>query len=412
MEDSNKKNKSGLVKKASKDFIFSVLALVIYNGVLQLLVYSKIEKSIGRSGFDTVLYLISIISVMGAGFGTAASYSRMMAKKDREETNGDYNVFLLMIAVLSIPVTFGAIYLAEGISLKLFVPVLVLMIVTVFRYYSDVQYRMNIRFKEYFFFFLSVSVGYVLGLMLYPVTKNWVLVMFLGEIFGIIFTVATGKIFRAPFFNLSGAFKENMKSAWYIAMGNVLANLILNSDRILLKHFAESGQVTDFYTASLIGKIVAMLTTPLNGVVISYLTNYKIKMNKKIFATIGSAFLALTFLGALVCSGFSMIYVKLFFTPDVYDGASKFFFLANLGQLLYFISGSLMVVLLAFTEEKLQFIINLIYGIVFVTIVIPVTYKWGMVGFAYGLVAVNIVRFVTVIILGVVKLGKKKETEQ
>ena len=86
--------------------------------------------------------------------------------------------------------------------------------------------------------------------------------------------------------------------------------------------------------------------------------------------------------------------------------------MANLGQLLYFISGSLMVVLLAFTEEKLQFIINLIYGIVFVTIVIPVTYKWGMVGFAYGLVAVNIVRFVTVIILGVVKLGKKKETEQ
>ena len=150
MEDSNIKNKSGLVKKASKDFIFSVLALIIYNGVLQLLVYSNIEKSIGRSGFDTVLYLISIISVMGAGFGTAASYSRMMAKKDREETNGDYNVFLLMIAVLSIPVTFGAIYLAEGISLKLFVPVLVLMIVTVFRYYSDVQYRMNIRFKEYF----------------------------------------------------------------------------------------------------------------------------------------------------------------------------------------------------------------------------------------------------------------------
>ena len=46
------------------------------------------------------------------------------------------------------------------------------------------------------------------------------------------------------------------------------------------------------------------------------------------------------------------------------------------------------------------------------TIVIPVTYKWRMVGFAYGLVAVNIVRFVTVIILGVVKLGKKKETEQ
>ena len=100
MEDSNIKNKSGLVKKASKDFIFSVLALVIYNGVLQLLIYPEIELRIGEGAFGTVLYLISAVSIMGAGFGTAASYSRMMAKKNREEKNGDYNVFLLIIAAI------------------------------------------------------------------------------------------------------------------------------------------------------------------------------------------------------------------------------------------------------------------------------------------------------------------------
>ncbi|MBO4912085.1 MAG: hypothetical protein J5504_05100 [Butyrivibrio sp.] len=408
MEDSNIKNKSGLVKNASKDFIFSVLALVIYNGVLQLLIYPEIEHRVGEDAFGTVLYLISAVSIMGAGFGTAASYSRMMAKKNREEKNGDYNVFLLIIAAISVPVTLGSLYLAKVASIGLFIPVLVLMIVTVFRYYADVQYRMTIRFKEYFLFFASTSVGYVLGLALYPVTGSWVFVLLLGELFGIVFTVITGKIFRAPFFELSGCFKENMISAWYISFSNLLAALILHSDRILLRILVGEGkEVTIFYTASLVGKIVAMLTTPLNGIVISYLTNYKIEMNKKRFAAIGVACMGLTVIGAAACCVGSMIFVKWRY-PDIYAAASSYFFLANLGQLLYFISGSLMVVLLAFTEEKLQFIINLVYGIAFVIIVIPATYMFGIVGIAYGLVIVNTVRFITVILLGVIKLGKNR----
>ena len=92
--------------------------------------------------------------------------------------------------------------------------------------------------------------------------------------------------------------------------------------------------------------------------------------------------------------------------PDIYEEASGFFFLANLGQLMYFISGSLMVILLAFTEEKLQLVINVIYGIAFAVIVIPATYFGGIVGISYGLVAVNAVRFILVIMLGVRRLGK------
>ena len=95
MSDGITKNKSGLFKKASKDFIFSVLALIIYNGVLQLYIYPEITNLMGVEAFGTALSLIGAISIMGSGFGTAASYSRMMAKKSREETNGDYNVFLL-----------------------------------------------------------------------------------------------------------------------------------------------------------------------------------------------------------------------------------------------------------------------------------------------------------------------------
>lgn len=405
-----KSNNKKLVLNASKDFIFSVLALVIYNGVLQLLIYPRLETYVGADAFGTVLYLISAVSIMGAGFGTAGSYSRMVAKKDRTEANGDYNLFLLIITLISIPVTIGSLIAIHSLDLIQFIWVFVLMAITVARYYSDVEYRMNIKFLDYFLFFTSVSLGYILGLRLYRYTGNWVITILTGEVFGIIYTVVRGRIFRAPFTEISSSFKENMKSLFFISASNLLGALILHSDRILLRLAVGSREVTIYYTASLVGKIVAMLTTPLNGVIISYLTNYKIELNKKRFGIIAAAFLVLTVIGAICCTGVSYLFVQIMY-PDVFEETVPYFFVANLGQILYFISGSLMVIIMSFSAEKLQLLINAVYAVAFCVVVIPMTYTLGLPGIAYGLVIVNLVRFGFTMILGMKKLNKiQKET--
>ena len=387
-------NSKKLLFSASKDFIFSVLALVIYNGVLQLLIYPGLESRVGADAFGTVLYLISAVSIMGAGFGTAASYSRMVAKKDRTESNGDYNLFLLAVAVISVFVTFAALFMLGNLEISLYIQVLVLMVVTVVRYYADVEWRMTIRFKDHFLFFGTVSVGYVVGLLLYPITGSWAFTLFAG-----------GSIFRSPYTQLSESFKENLKSFVFISASNLLAALILHSDRILLRLVVGGREVTVFYAASLIGKIVAMLTTPLNGVIISYLTNYRIEFSKKKFALVSAGLLVLTVIGALMCTGVSYIFVKIMY-PDIFLEASKYFFLANLGQILYFISGSLMVMIMSFSKEKMQLVINLVYGINFCLIVIPMTFIMGINGIAYGLVIISFLRFLLTAVIGVNKLSK------
>ncbi|WP_029232797.1 lipopolysaccharide biosynthesis protein [Butyrivibrio sp. VCB2006] len=402
MADSTNQKKS-LALSASKDFIFSVLALVIYNGVLQLLIYPGLNARVGAEAFGTVLYLISVVSVMGAGFGTAASYSRMVAKKDRTQENGDYNLFLTIIAGISLVVTFVALFVLKELTIVAFVQMAVLMIVTVFRYYADVEYRMNIRFVRYFAFFTAVSVGYIVGLLLFPYTGSWALTILMGELFGIIYTIVRGSIFRAPFAKLSTSYRENLKSAWVISASNLISALILNSDRILLRLLVGAREVTVFYTASLIGKIVAMLTTPLNGVIISYFTNYKIKLDKKKFALISLLMLVLSVAGALVCSLVSMVFVQIMY-PDVIKEARKYFFLANLGQILYFISGSLMVIVMSFTKEKLQLIINIIYIAAFTAIVVPATVMFGLDGMAVGLVIVSLIRLLVTAGFGMSKL--------
>ena len=447
MADSEKKR---LAAGASRDLIFSILALVIYNGVLQLLIYPGLNARMGAEAFGTVLYFISVISIMGAGFGTAASYSRMVAKKNRSQANGDYNVFLLMVAGVSLVVTAVALVKLGGFGTEsvepealsgittgsmpaptTFLPVYILMVVTVVRYYADVEYRMTIRFVDYCVFFGVVSLGYVVGLGVIDIlgrkaagdtgtvvgttyssdirgTYCWWIVLLIGELCGILYTVIRGSIFRPPFAALSESFRENLKSCWIISASNLLSALILNSDRILIRLMVGAKEVTVFYTASLIGKIVAMLTTPLNGVIISYFTNYKIKLEKRTFGLIAAGLVVLSVIGAGLCTAVSMLFVKLMY-PDVFEASRQFFFLANLGQILYFISGSLMVIVLSFTGEKLQLKINVIYVTLFAILVIPMTYVMGMQGLAVGLVIVNALRLIITAIFGMRGLERSRE---
>ena len=388
-----------LAKSASRDFIYSVLALMVYNGVLQLVIYPFLNGKMGAEAFGTVLYLISVVSVMGASFGSGASYGRMVAKAHRTQTNGDYNIFLWGIAGISVFVSLITLVVLHEFQIGLYLQLLVLMVISVFRYYADVQYRMTIRFKEYFIFYAAIAAGNLLGIALYPVSKSWSLTVFLGEFLAVLFTFCSGTIFRKPYFEKSQDFKQNMHAVWVLSSANLVSALILNSDRLLIRTLIGAQEVTTFYTATLIGKIVAMLTTPLNGIIISYLTNYKMKFTKKIFAGVCGMMLIVSLLASGACTFISYYFVKIMYA-NVFEAAKPYFLLANAGQIFYFISGSLMVVVLNFTKEKYQLYINIVYLIVFAVVVIPAILMFGLNGIAWGLLITNIIRFIIVMLVG------------
>ena len=408
-------SKKGLAFKVSRDFILSILAIVIYNGVLQLVIYPGLNARLGAEAFGTVLYFISAVSIMGAGFGTSASYGRIVAGKERNQSNGDYNIFLGIVALICILVSAvmvmvlgnGSETFASG-SVAGTLSIFILMVITVIRYYCDVEYRMNIRFVDYCLFFLCVSIGYVAGLYLFD---NWIFVILLGELCGIIYTFVRGSILRSPFLQRSEAFADNIKAAFYISVGNLLSAFVLHADRVILRLFTGAEEVTVFYTASLMGKIVALLTTPLNGIIISYLAGYKIRLDRRKFLLSSALLMLVSLVLSVVCTGASYVFVKIMY-PDVFPMARDYFFLANLGQLLYFLSGTLMVVTLTFSEEKLQMIINGIYAAAFASIVLPLTIRLGISGMAWGLVIVNLFRFILTMILGLYQLSQERASSE
>lgn len=393
------------IKGITGDLIYSMLGLIAMNGVIQLVLYPFFNSRLGAEEFGTVLTMISLVAIMGSTFGTAANYSRMVSRTKGTDSNGDYNIFLLIIAAASVVVSiFGMLWLGNR-SVVYFIGYYLLMVVTVIRYYGDVEFRLNVNYKRFLAYYLLISAGYLAGIACFTFTGSWILAMLVGEMLAVGYVIVTGSIFRKPLIKPSEYFKANFVSFALLSGTELIATLILNADRIMLQAFAGGTAVTVFYAATLIGKMVSLVSMPLNGVVIGHLARYDGKLKDSTFVKLCGGSVLLSLVINVLCVGVSYVFVGIMYA-DIFEMVKPYFWLANLGQVFYFVSNTLTVVLLRFTDEKYQLYINLIYLAVFVALAIPMTYIWQLWGMAWALVIVNVIKILVVAIVGKVQLGR------
>lgn len=392
----------------ASDLVFSIAGLMLMNGMLQVLINPMLNKWMGEDAFGNYQSIFAVVSIMGTTFGVAANYSRMVRARDKKDTNGDYNFFLTVISVLCIAVAAGTLIVYQSFNVVHFLLLTVLMVATVFRYYGDVNYRLKLNYKGFFVYYAIITAGYCLGLLVYKfVSPLWMLTFIAGEVAAIIFVLFNGNIFKGKdLMKRSPEFSGTMKSVGVLSATNLLSAIAQQSDKIVLGLAMGGEAVTTFYVATLLGKVISLLTTPLNGVLIGYLTKYEGKFTKKMFAVFVVALLGIGIVALGGCYIASEIFVKLFY-PDVFGEAEQYFLVANAGQIFYFISNCLMTVILRVANEKHQMYINIVYIIIYVATVIPLTMTYGIWGMAIALLVTNGLKFTITSVVGFIKTNKQ-----
>ncbi len=392
----------------ASDLVFSIAGLMLMNGMLQLLINPMLNDWMGEAAFGNYQSVFAVVSIMGTTFGVAANYSRMVRSRDKKDTNGDYNIFLTVIAVLCVAVAAGTLIVYKSFNAAHFMLLTVLMIATVLRYYGDVNYRMKLNYKGFFVYYAIITAGYCLGLLLFKfVSPMWMLTMLAGEIAAVVFVFFNGDIFRGKkLLARSENFGGTMKSVGVLSTTNLLSAVAQQSDKIILGLAMGGEAVTTFYVATLLGKVISLLTTPLNGVLIGYLTKYEGKFTKKMVAVFAAVLLGLGVVAVVGCFIASEIFVKLFY-PDVFNEAEQYFLLASAGQVFYFISNCLMTVILRVASEKYQMYINIVYIVIYAATVIPLTMSLGIWGMTIALLITNGLKFAITTFVGLVKTNKQ-----
>ncbi len=400
------------IKEKILSLVYSVGAIGVFNLVLQLFIYPDIAERLGAEANGVALSMLSLVAIIAGACGTSANYSRMVnLEKLPHASNGDYNFFLLMSGSVCGLVGIGyLIYLGLATPMTILLYVL-LMFFTVLRYYSDVEFRMKADFFRYMVYYLIISAGYLLGLWLFHLSGAWLFAILVGECLGVLYVLIRGTIYRRQVFRRSPSFKAVQISILLLLGGTLIENLTLHSDRLLLLVMTDGTSVTVYYAAALIGKVVALLTVPLNTLMISYLMRYKGKLTGK-FWTIA---VAAAFVISAVAFGACMVVSPWFIRwkyEMVYEAAMHYLVPALLGQIFYFVSGVLLVILLRFFGEKTQFRCNMIYAVEFFACVGVGTYLWGLDGFVWSCMAANLIRLAVVVIWGYIGTRRSAPTEE
>ena len=396
--------------KKLRDLCMSVSAVVVFNMVIQLFIYPFVAKRLGNEGFGAVRSMMAFTSITAGSLGVAANYSRMMTEKKYSPSNSNY-VYILLFGGFACAVL-GALYIyglgvLTPVSALLFAALIIL---TAFRYYSDVDFRLKTDFFGYMIFYFAIAAGYAVGTLVYLVTKQWFLAFIVGEVVGILFVVVRGGIYKKAFARPDGSLPSVLRSMSYLLSSTLMENLTLNADGLVLVAFCGEEAVAIFYTASLLGKVIAMLSAPLNSIIISYLVKSRVKLNSSFWTIAVGAVSVLGVIAFFACRIASGIFVG-FFYPSLYDATSIYFSTAILGQIFYFLSGILLVVLLKFNGERRQFIINATYCAEYFIIVTALTAAYGLSGFVMGTLIANAIRFFGVVVLGWLSVARHKQSE-
>ncbi|MBE6546238.1 MAG: hypothetical protein E7668_02205 [Ruminococcaceae bacterium] len=385
---------------------YSIGAIAIFNAVIQFFVYPQMEKKMGAAAFGVALSVLSVIAIANNACGYAAGCARLLGTEKGQTNNGDYNLMLIIMGVICAVIGTVYLYTQDLLSLTSVLLYWLLSFFTMLRYYSETEFKIKADFFRYMIYYVLISVGYILGIFLFKLTDQWMLALLAGEVLCFIYAVIRSKLYRPPFFKITKHFKGIFSSISFLLFSTLLENTTLHADKIVLLAITQDGEVvTTYYIASLVGKVIAMLTTPINAIVLSYLVRYKGALTKKLWSVV---VLAVAVGGAAVFAGcllVSPIVIRILYSES-YAAAMPYLVPAILGQVLYFASGVLINTLLRFKGERDQFIFNALYAVEFFVCVAVGTALGGLMGFALAVVLANGIRFAAALIKGYV--GKKQ----
>lgn len=380
------------LRRAFGDSLLSVVGMVAMNMAAQFAVYPAWARALGTERYGDVLYLLSLMNIYAISAGSSLNYARMRTSASRETHNAPYLLLLLALTLPAAPAALAAARFSgaslTGAETALYA---LLIAATLWRFYADVEFRLTLDYRRACRFYLLIGAGYLLGIPLFRAGGAWPAALLCGEALGVGYVLLRGRALRPdpPLerAELSGA----ARLFAVLTASEVLGSVIFNGDRLLLRTALGGEAVTVYYLASLLGKTISLITTPLNSVIMGYLARVKGALSPRAAWGLAAGALLAVPLLALGCTLGSMLLIPLLY-PAQAAQAGGYFFIANAAQVAYFVTGVVTVVLLRFSRAREQVWVNALYGVGFALVCVPATAVFGFNGFCAGLLAVNLLR--------------------
>lgn len=390
-------------KKIITDVILNVFATAIPLIVLQMLILPFVAVKTQDDLYGLILTLISVITVISGSLGNGLNNIRLIKNNLYEKTNlqGDFSVLLLAEEIVGFIAVFIAIQ-KYRVGIVDFALILLLAFLWLGREYFIVAFRLNLNFKGIVINNLMMVLGYLFGLLLFVWVGYWQLIYISGLLFSILYIRFHSAILREKFV-ITPLFKTTLYELLFLIFASLINNLLNYADRIIIYPLIGGTAVSIYYASTLFGKIVSTAVSPLNSVVLSYLSK-KESLNKNLFGKVLFSSAVIACFGYVICRTLAMPALTLLY-PQWAEESIKYVPVTTWIAMLTMMTSVISPFLLKFCAMKWQVVINAIVLLVYLSCSMILYQSMGLMGFCLGILLSNIIKLLIMIGLGL-KAGR------
>jgi O-antigen/teichoic acid export membrane protein len=386
-------------KKFFIDSLLNIVATSIPILILQVITLPIVGSVLGDKQYGLVVTLISLFTLLSLPFGNVLNNLRLLVNKEYKEQEiiGDFN-FLLVgnIIISSIAIVFGTIYYQGDFSLINVLLMIVIASLNILREYLLVSFRISLNYKRILTNNLILGFGYLIGTLLFYFTEYWQIIFILGSGSSLFYILNNSKLLTESF-KITKLFKKTLYKNFVLFLTSFLKTILSYADKLMLFPLLGPTAVSVYYTATIVGKIILMIITPVNGVVLSYLTQTeKIGLHK--FINIMSITGVVGVIGYFITIFVSPPLIYLLY-PKWAEESLTLIYVTSANAIIGVMSSVVQPFLLRFNNINWQFFISGTDVIIYIIFAYFFYNLYGLLGFCIGILVANIIRFIITIFI-------------
>ncbi|MGN0170892.1 MAG: hypothetical protein ACI39H_09060 [Lachnospiraceae bacterium] len=376
-------------KKIFFDMGLNMVATAIPVFVLQLFILPLLSSHMSSDNYGLVVTVLSLFNVVSSTMGNTLNNIRLI-KGAQCEKEYNFNIILIILAGTNFIIIFIFSFFYYG-DLSYFSLLLNIIVATLwlFKEYYIVGFRIKLNYLNIVKSNLILTCGYVVGYGIFLITDYWQCIYISGLLSCFVFISTKVKFWKEPL-EINKDFKGLLWQTILLLISSVLYRVPTYADKLIIYPILGGTCVSIFYVATLFGKIVSMVITPVSGVILSYLSKTK-KKDGKSFSTVFVISIVVGVVGYFLCLLISRPLLGIIY-PDYIENAMKYIPITTGTVVITALITIVDPFVLRFFDMKWQVFINACYVVFYLLISLIFLQLWNLLGFCVGALVTSILK--------------------
>lgn len=374
-----------------KNTFYNLLATMLPTMMLQLVIYPLYSKIVSQEQYGNMITIISIITIFSISVGNVLNNVRLLRQNDylQKDQFGDFlYLFFIEVVIAGIIITFILIRICDIEDTILTV---ITMVIVAMQSYAIVAFIQKLDYKRVLMNNIILLVGYFLGFTICLVfQKKWQFIYIIGNLFSVIYIQKESHILTEGC-SKSILYKETRNKTISLSVAGLIASGNNYLDRVLIEPMLGSEAVTIYYISTLVGKMVGQVISPINSILLAYLSKQKeVRPNlEQLIIRFSWCVAVIGYIGCVLVSNFVLTILY----PDYCNEAENYVVINTFTAMIYNCDALIAPFLLKCCSSGWQVLINIVSlaGLVFFSVF---GYKVsGLFGYSMGVLVIAAIKY-------------------